>query len=145
MRRLANGMATGINLPKTESKTTPPSPCDVCLTANHDAKPYPSSKRATNAPMQLLHCDLSGPFPTSATGKRYVAAYLDDYSGYSHIDYLAHKSDIADTLPTTVARLEKLFNRELVTIRTDNGGEYINDTLDSYFADRGIHHETTAP
>ena len=51
--------------------------------ANNDAKSYPTSSRATTAPMQLVHTDLSGPLPTRHRRQAATCAtYLDDYSGY---------------------------------------------------------------
>ena len=41
--------------------------------------------------------------------------------------------------------IENQTNMRVKKIRTDNGGEYLNDQLRDFLADRGIRHETTIP
>ena len=79
-------------------------------------------RRATR-PLELVHCDLSGPItPTSRDNYRYAAYFVDDYSGLKIVYCIEHKSDtvhatkkfLAETAPYgTVKRL-----------RSDNGTEF---------------------
>jgi len=45
----------------------------------------------------------------------------------------------------TVILLENQSRQRLQAVRTDCGGEYLNNELKDFYAARGIMHETTAP
>ena len=88
-----------------------------------DIPPYPTAK---------LSLDLSGPYPTTLSGNRYIVAFVDWYSGWQEA------FSVPDKTPETVADLviEKMFPRfgSCLLLVTDNGTENVNrivkETLD---------------
>ena len=98
-------------------------PCDACLRGKHSRSPFPSTGRTrATKPLELVHSDLSGPFPTTSHGHKYYASFLDDHSEYGVIYRLKEKSEVA--FKDYRLRAEKHTGHQLKAIQTDNGGEY---------------------
>ena len=57
---------------------------------------------------------------------------------------IAFKSDTAEFVMEVINKLETQKGHRVRTVRTDNGGEYVNNELGSFFKSKGISHETTA-
>jgi transposase InsO family protein len=53
--------------------------------------------------------------------------------------HLRHKSDTAATLIAFVAYVHTQFSRPLVAMQADNGTEFINSTVTSFFTKHDIH------
>ena len=117
--------------------------CDACIIGKHTRAPFPTSQTKTSRPMELIHMDLA-PMPIESYGEsKYLATFLDDYSGYSVVVPLARKSDVAPSVINTITKMEVMCGQQTRCVRTDNGSEYVNQTLDSFLASKGITHETT--
>jgi hypothetical protein len=90
--------------------------------------------------------DVCGPLPTpSMGGNLYVATFLDDFTGYSEVAILASKADVGDAVKATLTTWETQCNAKVKIVRSDNGTEYVNKALSTYFTSKGIIHETSAP
>jgi hypothetical protein len=77
--------------------------CDTCELCKMHRPPFPESTTRTEHPLELTHMDLMGPLtPSTAGGARYVSTITDDFSGYSHISLLKHKSDAEVHLQDTL-------------------------------------------
>lgn len=131
-------MVKGINTTAAEFKAAREEPCEACFKGKQTRLPFPASDTQTRAPLELLHMDLCGPLPPTLGGARYMATFLDDYTGLSIIELLKHKDDMAITVKKVVNYLENQSGRSLKDVRTDNGGEYVNAELDSYFEAKGV-------
>ena len=96
--------------------------------------------------LDRLHSDLCGEFerPTIA-GNQYFATLIDDMSGMLWVHPLKHKSDFVDWF----INMDKIFLNQYGchagTLRTDNGGEYVNQRLHDYCSEHGILLELTMP
>ena len=53
------------------------------------------------------------------------------------------KSDVAGVTMDVINMLEKQSGWPLLVVRTDNGSEYINSTLATFFKEKGVIHQTT--
>jgi hypothetical protein len=78
-------------------------------------------------------------------GARYALTVLDDYSRYSEVFCIEHKSDAADKLKEVIQRWENRLGSSIQAVRSDGGGEFIGKNLRAFFADKGIQHQLTAP
>nr|GFA60429.1 retrovirus-related Pol polyprotein from transposon TNT 1-94 [Tanacetum cinerariifolium] len=95
----------------------------------------PSSKRR----LQLLHIDLCGPMRVaSINGKRYVLVIVDDYSRYTWTHFLRSKVEIPEVLIDFLRLVQRGLQAQVRVVRTDNGTEFLNQTLHAYFAAEGI-------
>ena len=139
-------MVQGISVTEAEFRATPSAVCEPCVLAKQVRKPFPSSTRKSTRVLELLHMDVCGPLPESSLGgNRYFATFLDDFSHLSVVKVLPTKSAVIDAVMEVVLMLETQSDTKLRAVRTDNGGEYVNDTLLQFYKSKGITHEKTAP
>ena len=63
---------------------------------------------------------------------------IDDFSRYTIVYLLERKSEAAEKIKEYVRYVENLFARKPRTIRSDGGGEYVNENLRIFFVEEGI-------
>jgi hypothetical protein len=108
---------------------------------SHPSKYIISSKRC----LKLLHMDLFGP-PSYASlgGKKYCLVIVDDYSRYTWVYFFTFKSETQQTVKDFSTEVERQFNTTILTIRSDNGTEFKNYSLNEFPSDAGIKHQYSA-
>ncbi|GJX08726.1 retrovirus-related pol polyprotein from transposon TNT 1-94 [Tanacetum coccineum] len=105
-------------------------------------KDVPSSKGQLN----LLHMDLCGPMSVeSINGKKYILVIVDDYSKYTWTPFLRSKDEILEVLKDFLKMIQRNLQAQVITVQTDRGTEFLNKTLDAYFKQEGIEHQTSTP
>jgi len=127
------------------SRTNPV--CVSCVAAKQTRKPNSSpATRTTTAPLQLIHSDVAGPMRTSSLGgARYFVLFIDDFSRFTAVFTLKHKSEVTDRFLEYQAWAENLHERRIKALRSDNGGEYTSHRFTDILKETGITHEKTAP
>nr|GFB02153.1 hypothetical protein [Tanacetum cinerariifolium] len=119
--------------------------CSACATGKSTRKAHkPKSEDTNQEKLYLLHMDLCGPMRIeSVNGKKYILVIVDDYSRFTWVKFLRSKDETSDFiikfLKMIHVRLKVLVRR----IRTDNGTEFVNQTLREYYEEVGISHETS--
>ncbi|KAI3720023.1 hypothetical protein L6452_20930 [Arctium lappa] len=109
--------------------------------APHKPKPEPS----TNSPLELLHIDLCGPMRTqSLGGKKYVLVIVDDYTRYTWVKFLRSKDETPDALITFLKTTQVKMQKQVKILRTDNGTEFKNKTVEEYLESVRISHQYSA-
>ncbi len=92
--------------------------------------------------MAKLSLDLSGPYPVSMTGNKYIIAFVDWFSGW------VEAFPVPDKTADTVAHLliEEIFPRHgcPLEIVTDNGSENVNKVMKETMATLRIKHTLTS-
>ncbi|GJX35178.1 putative ribonuclease H-like domain-containing protein [Tanacetum coccineum] len=88
--------------------------------------------------------DLCGPMRVvSVNGKKYILVIVNDYSRFTWVKCLRSK----DEAPNFIIKFLKMIQVQLKVhvrrIRTDNGTEFVNQTLREYYEKVGISHETS--
>ena len=78
-------------------------------------------------------------------GNWYFATLIDDMSGMIWLRPLKHKGDFMDWFIDLDRRFLNQYGRHTGTLRTDNGGEYVNQQLHDYCSKHGILLELTVP
>lgn len=123
--------------------------CEACVMGKHHRQPFPDPNFDTaikaRAPLDRIHSDVAGPFPLSIGKKRFMLTIIDEFSRHVDVRFMAHKSDVANELILWIAAAERMHNRKVKCLRSDNGGEYMSSTLQDFLKSSGIQHETTAP
>ncbi|GJS63335.1 retrovirus-related pol polyprotein from transposon TNT 1-94, partial [Tanacetum coccineum] len=105
--------------------------CSACAMGKSKKKPHkPKSEDPNEEKLYLLHMDLCGPMRVaSINGKKYILVIIDDYSRFTWVKFLRSK----DEAPYFIIKFLKMIQVRLkVTvrqIRTDNGTEFVNQTL----------------
>jgi transposase InsO family protein len=122
--------------------------CEACMLGKmHRVVSRLSNSRA-DAPLELLHSDVCRPFQVlSLSGKRYMLTILDDHSKYSCVRFVAHKSDVAKELQDAIVMYEEgQLGCPAKRFRSDGGGEYVSNSLQSFLCSKGIIvHEKSPP
>ncbi|GJR08210.1 retrovirus-related pol polyprotein from transposon TNT 1-94 [Tanacetum coccineum] len=106
------------------------------------SKTVPSSKGRLN----LLHMDLCGPMRVaSINGKKYILVIVDDYSRYTWTLFLRSKDETPEVLKDFLTMIQRNLQALVISVRTDRGTEFLNKTLNAFFKEEGIEHQTSTP
>ena len=65
--------------------------------------------------------------PTSKGGARYILTFIDDFSRKVWVYFLKQKDEVFNKFEIFKALVENESGNKIKWIRTDNGGEYVND------------------
>lgn len=117
--------------------------CDACQKAKSHQLPYSKSTSMSSHPLELVHSDVWGPASKSVGGKIYYVSFIDDYSKFTWIYLLKHKSKVFQKFHEFQNLVERLFDRKIIAMQTDWGGEY--QKLHPFFARSGISHRVSCP
>nr|GEV05960.1 hypothetical protein [Tanacetum cinerariifolium] len=105
-------------------------------------KTVPSSKRRLN----LLHMDLSGPMRVaSINGKKYILVIIEDYSRYTWTLFLCFKDETPEVLKDFLIMIQRNLHALVISVQTDRGTDFLNKTLNAFFKEEGIEHQTSTP
>ncbi|GKB76120.1 retrovirus-related pol polyprotein from transposon TNT 1-94, partial [Tanacetum coccineum] len=75
-------------------------------------------------------------------GKKYILIIVDDYSWFIWVMFLASKDEAPDFINKFLKMIQIRFNATVRNFRTDNGTEFVNQTLRDFYEHVGISHET---
>jgi hypothetical protein len=81
----------------------------------------------------------------SKGGAQYCATMLDDSSDFSLVATLESKADVPDFVKSGIQWFETQTGRKVKAVRTDRGGEYVNEALTDFYRSKGIDPQLTAP
>nr|GFA13012.1 hypothetical protein [Tanacetum cinerariifolium] len=132
-----------IGLPKLKFVTD--QLCSSCKLSKAKRIPFkskvvPSSKGRLN----LLHMDLCGPMRVaSINGKKYILVIIDDYSRYTWTLFLRSKDETPEVLKEFLTMIQINLQALVITVRTDRGTKFLNKTLNAFFKEEGIKHQTS--
>ncbi|GJT23466.1 retrovirus-related pol polyprotein from transposon TNT 1-94 [Tanacetum coccineum] len=120
------------------------SSCEVSKAkrSSFKSKTVPSSKGRLN----LLHMDLCGPMRVaSINGKKYILVIVDDYYRYTWTLFLRSKDETQEVLKDFLTMIQRNLQAPVTSVRTDRGTEFLNTTLNAFFKEEGIEHQTSTP
>ncbi|GJR53761.1 retrovirus-related pol polyprotein from transposon TNT 1-94 [Tanacetum coccineum] len=119
--------------------------CTACIMGKSKKKPHkPKSEDTNQEKLYLLHMDLCGPMRVaSVNGKKYILVIVDDYSRFTWVKFLRSKDETPDFIIKFLKMIQLRLKVPVRRIRTDNGTEFVNQTLCEYYEKVGISHETS--
>ncbi|KAL4323650.1 hypothetical protein GQ457_11G006340 [Hibiscus cannabinus] len=113
--------------------------CTICPLAKQKHLSFPVSSTITNAPFELVHCDIWGPYRTQTYDNyRYFLTIVDDYSRSTWTYLLKQKSDVISIIPSFIAMIKRQYGFDLKVFRSDNAPELRFSEL---FSTLGILHQ----
>ena len=120
--------------------------CEACKLAKTHRLPYKRiEERIATRPGELFHTDVCGPMRESSLGgARYYLLFRDDATDFRFVYFLKYKSDVLEKFRQFEKEIFNKFNRRMVAIRSDKGGEFLNKKFHDFLAFKGIKHQTTA-
>ncbi|GJW97991.1 retrovirus-related pol polyprotein from transposon TNT 1-94 [Tanacetum coccineum] len=114
------------------------------MSASRNAPSQPKSEDTNQEKLYLLHMDLCGPMRvTSVNGKKYILVIVDDYSRFTWVKFLRSKDEAPDFIIKFLKMIQLRLKVPVRRIKTDNGTEFVNQTLHEYYEKVGISHETS--
>nr|GEY47280.1 hypothetical protein [Tanacetum cinerariifolium] len=138
---MAKGLVRGILKLKFEKDHL----CSACAMGKSTRKTHkPKSEDTNQEKLYLLHMDLCGPMRVeSVNGKKYILVIVDDYSRFTWVKFLRSKDETLDFIIKFLKMIQVRLKVLVCYIRTDNGTEFVNQTLREYYEEVGISHETS--
>lgn len=135
---------TGASL---ELSTEPPSHCVACIAGKQHRDPFPSSLHTASRPMEIISCDLRGPFHVQThSGKLYWAVFTDSYTRYRKLALLSSKksTELLMHYKEFEAQGKARFGQDnsVLIFRCDGGGEFIG-MLKDYLLSVGTEYQQT--
>ena len=117
--------------------------CDICIQGKMSTDRNKTFYCKATKILTLVHSDLAGPIqPLAKDGYKFVINFIDNYSGFTMLYFLKHKSD---TLLTTKKYLADIVPYGHVKcLRTDNGTELISEPFQWLLVLNRIKHERSA-
>ncbi|GBN16857.1 Retrovirus-related Pol polyprotein from transposon TNT 1-94 [Araneus ventricosus] len=119
--------------------------CDTCCLTKSSRASFPNiDKIRTQHVLELVHMDIWGPAPVkSLGGAEYFYSIIDDYSRYAVVYFLKHKNEAFECFKAYKQAMERLTNRKIKRVRSDNGTEFSADYFEQYLINEGIKIERT--
>lgn len=118
------------------------SKCDACMAGKMKKLPHPASNSAPDA---TLHVDVSQIEYETITGKKSIAVALWEPMNYSFVAALSTKDEAGPFTKEVISLIEQQTGTRVRFVKSDNGGEYVNKHLESWFQEKGIQHDFTVP
>jgi transposase InsO family protein len=120
--------------------------CKHCLIGKMHKLPFVNSQFQSTQPLELIHSDVWGPAPVnSSDGNKYYLLFVDDFSRFSWLYLLKHKSDVFSIFKSFKATVENQFSTQIKFLRTDCGGEYTSNEFTAFCTSSGITHQLSCP
>jgi transposase InsO family protein len=115
--------------------------CDICHYSKHKNLPFQHSSNRALYCYDLLHVDIWGPISTkSINGHSYFLTIVDDYSRFTWVILMKHKSEARQKLIDFITLIKNQSNIDVKIIRSDNGPEFI---MPQFYSSKGIIHQTS--
>ncbi|GJW74278.1 retrovirus-related pol polyprotein from transposon TNT 1-94 [Tanacetum coccineum] len=76
---------------------------------------------------------------------RNIFCIVDDYSRYTWTLFLRSKDETPEVLKDFLTMIQRNLQALVISVRTDRGTEFLNKTLNAFFKEEGIEHQTSTP
>ena len=120
--------------------------CVSCQLGKQPALPFNSSESISTDIFDLIHSDVWGPSPVSSIGEsRYFVVFVDDYSRYSWIFLMKHRSELLQVYSNFAKMVETQFSKRIKIFRSDNALEYTQYAFQAVLHSYGTVHHLTCP
>ena len=94
-------------------------------------------------PLQLVFSDVWGAACDSFGRNKFYVSFIDDYSKFTWIYLLKHKSEVFQRFHEFQQLVERQFDKKILALQSNWGGEY--EKLNSFFSKIGITHLVSCP
>ena len=142
-KAVEKGWITGVKLDDTKEAR----PCESCEYAKMTRKAIKLTRERPRSTKfgQEVHSDVWGPALTETKGRRkYYVSFRDDFTRWVEIRLLRQKSEVPEAYLQFVAWAKTQHGvKNIKTLVSDRGGEYMSDKMKKHLADGGTTHKPT--
>ncbi|GKE20988.1 retrovirus-related pol polyprotein from transposon TNT 1-94 [Tanacetum coccineum] len=119
--------------------------CSACaLGKSKKSFHQPKAEDTNQEKLYLLHMDLCGPMRVaSINGKRSILVIVGGYSGLTWVRFLKKKDEAPAAIIKCIKNIQVHLKATVRNVRTDNGSEFVNQTLRKWYENVGITHQTS--
>ena len=120
--------------------------CESCLLGKMTKAPFAGHSEKASDLLGLIHTDVCGPISSiSRGGYQYFITFTDDFSRYGYIYLMRHKSESFEKFKLFKNEVRNQLGKNIKTLRSDRGGEYLSQNFDDHLKDCGIVTQLTPP
>ncbi|KAI0498995.1 hypothetical protein KFK09_019895 [Dendrobium nobile] len=120
--------------------------CSDCTTSKGHRLPFSNKPHRASMPIAIIHTDVWGPAPVhSNQGFMYYVVFIDDFSRFSWVFFMHHKSEVFNIFRNFKTFIEKQTQHQIKCLRSDGGTEYLNHNFKNFLNQQGISHQTSCP
>ncbi|GJY95026.1 ribonuclease H-like domain-containing protein [Tanacetum coccineum] len=117
--------------------------CEICQRAKQTREHFPLSDHKSKSLGDLVHLDLWGPYKvTSSEGFRFFLIVVDDYTRAIWVYLIKSKDEVSHFIIVFYNLIDNQFKRKIKVFRSDNGTEFVNQSVTKLCSDKGIIHRT---
>ena len=99
--------------------------CERCIFGKQHRESFSNRNWKASEHIALVHSDLCGPMETMYFGKaHYFLTFINYFSRKTWVYFLQEKSEVFSHFLEFKALVEKQSGFKILTLRTNNGGEY---------------------
>lgn len=120
--------------------------CKVCIRGKQPRSPFLNEGTRATKKLQIVHTDVCGPLKVKSIGGcRFFVTFIDDYTRKVFLYTLKHKSEVFKKFIAFKNFAENQTECKIKMLRSDNGTEFVNNSLDEFCEKNGIARQKTAP
>ena len=120
--------------------------CTACIEGKMTCSPFQAGHEIATEQLGQLHSYICGPMDIPSLGKNwYFCILVNDKTCYLWFLPCTRKSDFTEWFICLNNLFTNHYHSHMKILQTDQGGEYINESLESYCAEKGIVMEITIP
>ncbi|KAJ0615698.1 putative RNA-directed DNA polymerase [Helianthus annuus] len=120
--------------------------CETCVLAKSHRQTFKPNNTRVNLPFSLIHSDVWGPAEVNGgQGFRFFLLFVDDCTRMSWVYFLKHKSEVFKFFTIFHAMVQTQYKTNIQILRSDNGGEFVNNSMKEFVQSKGMIHQTTCP
>ena len=113
--------------------------CESCLMGKMTKTPFTGHSERANDLLGLIHSDVYGPLSSNARGGfQYFITYTDDFYRYGYIYLMKHKFESFEKFKIFKNEVQNQLGKSIKALRSDRGGEYLNQELIDHLRDYEI-------
>nr|GEZ38210.1 retrovirus-related Pol polyprotein from transposon TNT 1-94 [Tanacetum cinerariifolium] len=117
------------------------SACQLGKSKKHTHKP--KAEKTNLEVLNTIHMDLCGLIRMQTiNGKKYILVIVDDYSQFK---FLRSKDETPNVVIKFITQIQVGLNKTVRYVRTDNGTEFVNQTMTAFYDRIGVFYQKTVP
>ena len=113
--------------------------CESCLEGKKTKSLFLANSERAKAPFEIIHTNLCGPLNLKVRGgyENFVT-FIDDYSRFRYAYLMKIKYETFEKFREFFAKAGKQLDKSIKTLRSDQGGEYLDYEFNDHLIENGI-------